>query len=53
MENSEKTISHNFTLDSFTRAKDKMIATNNNAYGQANKNSYWNQRSYARDYTSE
>ena len=53
MENSEKTISHNFTLDSFTRAKDKMIATNNNAYGQASKNSYWNQRSYARDYTSE
>ena len=33
MENQENKIPHNFSLDSFARAKDKMIATNNNAYG--------------------
>ena len=54
MENQENKIPHNFSLDSFARAKDKMIATNNNAYGQANKySSYWDQRNYLRTYTAE
>lgn len=53
MENQENKIPHNFSLDSFARAKDKMIATNNNAYGQENKYSYWNQRSTSYAYTAE
>ena len=52
MESNEKTISHNFTLDSFSKAKDRMIATNDNAYG-TNRSSYWSYRETLRDYTSE
>ena len=52
MENNEKTISHNFTLDSFSKAKDRMIATNDNAYSM-NRSSYWSYRETLRDYTSE
>ena len=52
MESNEKTISHNFTLDSFSKAKDRMIATNDNAYG-TNRSSYWSHRETLRDYSSE
>ena len=52
MESNEKTISHNFTLDSFSKVKDRMIATNDNAYG-TNRSSYWSHRETLRDYTSE
>ena len=53
MEKNENTISHNFTLDSFAKAKEKMIATNNNAYGASQRNSYWSRRDYLRDYSAE
>ena len=53
MEKNENVISHNFTLDSFAKAKDRMIATNDNAYGASQRNSYWSRRDYLRDYTSE
>jgi hypothetical protein len=53
MEKNENVISHNFTLDSFAKAKDRMIATNDNAYGASQRNSYWSRREYLRDYTSE
>lgn len=53
MENNEKTISHTFTLDSFTRAKEKMIATNDHAYGNSQRYSYWNERRLLREYTAE
>lgn len=53
MEQNEQPILHNFTLDSFAKARDKMIATNDSAYGQANRNSYWGRRSYYKDYTAE
>ena len=53
MENHENKISHNFTLDSFVKAKNQMIATNDSAYGNTNRNSYWNQRTLNRDYSSE
>jgi hypothetical protein len=53
MENNENTISHNFTLDSFAKAKDRMIATNDNAYGTNLRNSYWTRRDSLRDYTTE
>lgn len=33
----------NFTLDSFAKAKEKMIATNNNTYGEM-RSSYWGRR---------
>ena len=52
MENIETKVPHNFTLDSFSKVKDRMIATNDNAYG-ANRNSYWSHRETLRDYTSE
>ena len=53
MENNESKVLHSFTLDSFTKAKEQMIATNNNAYGSINRNSYWYNRDLYRDYTSE
>ena len=52
MEQNENVISHNFTLDSFAKAKERMIATNDNAYG-ANKSTYWSHRETLRDYTTE
>jgi hypothetical protein len=52
MENKENIVPHNFTLDSFAKAKERMIATNDNAYG-ANKTSYWSHRESLRDYTTE
>ena len=52
MENNERTPSHNFTLDSFSKVKDRMIATNDNAYG-INRSNYWSYRETLRDYTSE
>jgi hypothetical protein len=55
VENIEKnlnTIPHNFTLETFARAKDKMIATNNNAYGR-NNSTYWLNRERLRDYSSD
>jgi hypothetical protein len=33
MEKNENVVSHTFNLDSFAKAKDRMIATNDNAYG--------------------
>ena len=53
MENNENMISHNFTLDSFAKAKDRMIATNENAYGTNLRSSYWTRRDSLRDYTTE
>ena len=53
MENTERTFSHNFTLDSFTKAKEKMIATNDRAYGNSYRQSYWDRRERLRDYTAE
>ena len=53
MEKNENIISHNFTLDSFAKAKERMIATNDNAYGASSRNSYWSNRDYLRDYTVE
>ena len=53
MEKNENTISHNFTLDSFAKAKDRMIATNDNAYGASQRSSYWSRREYLRDYSAE
>ena len=52
MENIETKVPHNFTLDSFSKAKERMIATNDNAYG-TNRNSYWSHRETLRDYTSD
>ena len=52
MEKNENTISHNFTLDSFAKAKDRMIATNDNAYGASQRGSYWSQRNVLRDYSA-
>ena len=51
MEKNES-ISHNFTLDSFAKAKERMIATNDNSYG-TNRSSYWSHRETLRDYTSD
>ena len=53
MEKNETRVPHNFTLDSFAKAKDSMIATNNNAYGNSNRTSYWSHRETLRDYTSD
>lgn len=53
MEKNENVVSHNFTLDSFAKAKDRMIATNENAYGNSQRTSYWSHRETLRDYTSE
>lgn len=49
----EKVISHTFNLDSFVKAKERMIATNDNAYGASQRSSYWSKREYLRDYTTE
>ena len=51
MEKNES-ISHNFTLDSFAKAKERMIATNDNSYG-TNRSSYWSHRETLRDYSSD
>ena len=51
MEKNENVVSHNFTLDSFAKAKERMIATNDNSYG--NRSSYWSHRETLRDYTSD
>ena len=53
MEKNENVVSHNFTLDSFAKAKDRMIATNENAYGNTSRTSYWSHRETLRDYTTE
>ena len=52
MENNENIVPHAFTLDSFAKAKERMIATNDNAYG-VNKSSYWSHRETLRDYSTE
>lgn len=52
MENIETKVPHNFTLGSFSKAKDRMIATNDNAYG-TNRSTYWSHRETLRDYTSD
>ena len=52
MEKNENIVPHTFTLDSFAKAKEKMIATNDNAYG-IGKSSYWSHRETLRDYTSD
>jgi hypothetical protein len=46
-------VSHSFTLDSFAKAKEAMIATNANAYKKTGYNSYWERREKLRDYTTE
>ena len=51
MEKNENIASHNFTLDSFAKAQERMIATNDNSYG--NRSSYWSHRETLRDYTSD
>ena len=53
MENNENKISHNFTLDSFSKVKEAMIATNTNAYKNSGYSSYWERRDRLRDYTTE
>jgi hypothetical protein len=53
MENNENKVSHSFTLDSFSKAKDAMIATNTNAYKNSGYSSYWERRDKLRDYTTE
>ena len=55
MENTKQnqnTIPHNFTLENFTKASNKMIATNTSAYGR-NNSTYWLHREKLRDYTTE
>jgi hypothetical protein len=39
-----------FNLDSFAKAKDAMIATNDRTYGNL-RSSYWRERTFQRDYT--
>jgi hypothetical protein len=53
MEKNENVVSHTFNLDSFAKAKDRMIATNDNAYGAGQRQSYWSNRDRLRDYTTE
>ena len=53
MENNENTLSHNFTLDSFAKAQNRMIATNDRAYNANSYSNYWQQRASLRDYTAE
>jgi hypothetical protein len=53
MENNENKVSHSFTLDSFTKAKEAMIATNTNTYKNTGYSSYWEKRDKLRDYTTE
>lgn len=49
----ERQISHNFTLDSFSKAQGKMIATNNRTYGNQDRLSYWQRLASVREYTVE
>ena len=42
---------HNFTLDSFSKAHERMISTSNNAFGEAK--SYWRDWNRSRLYTEE
>ena len=53
MENNEYVVPHNFTLDTFAKAKNQMIATNDSAYGTTQRTSYWQSRDKLRDYTTE
>ena len=53
MEKNENVVSHNFNLDSFAKAKDRMIATNDSAYGNSQRTSYWSHRETLRDYTTD
>ena len=52
MDKNENKVSHNFTLDSFAKAEQKMITTNDNTYGK-NPSSYWSRRETLRDYSAE
>lgn len=52
MENVENLNSHNFTLDSFAKAQNRMIATNDRTY-DVGRHSYWHQRGTIKDYTAE
>ena len=53
MENQETTkVPHTFTLDSFSKAQNKMIATNDRTYGNA-RSSYWRLLEGHREYTEE
>ena len=51
MENKENVVPHNFTLDAFSKAKDRMIATNDKAYSSSPFSSYWSRKEHTRDYT--
>ena len=54
MEKNENVVSHGFTLDSFAKVKNRMIATNANAYGTVRgTSSQWSHRDSLRDYSSE
>ena len=53
MENQEYIkVPHTFTLDSFSKAQDKMIATNDRTYGTV-RSSYWSLVESHREYTEE
>ena len=45
-------VPHTFTLDSFSKAQNKMIATNDNTYG-AYGGSYWSRLKGCREYTEK
>jgi hypothetical protein len=53
MENTEtpNKVSHNFTLDSFSKSQQTMIATNQNTYGKSS--SYWDRLMTRQVYTEE
>lgn len=46
-----ESVSHNFTLDSFSKAQKAMIATNDRTYGS--RQSYWELRDSYREYNEE
>lgn len=50
-ENTYESVSHTFTLDSFKKVQNAMIATNDNTYGS--RRTYWDVRKQCRDYTEE
>lgn len=52
MTEKENVVPHNFSLDSFTKAKQQMIASNDSTYGTS-RNTYWDRRELLRDYTVE
>lgn len=47
----ERKVPHDFTLDTFSKAQNKMIATSNRTYGT--RESYWDRLSRCREYTDE